>query len=202
MFFPKIWSGSSWVVCTKKSEPLLQLGIFSQESILEILVQLLSWEKELMTREITGHLSCHILCSHLCHIFCIFNSLPPSLPCSGHVTETGSSLPPMPKPSLLYKPYGLLLALIPFAVSAAFNINNHTILLKILALLVFSDLTLQSFWLIPLNHIHLPLKCKYLLRFKRYLPDILPFKGKFHTKLKEDSRSWHIIPVPVRMAEN
>lgn len=155
-----------------------------------------------MTREIIGHLSCHILCSHLFHIFHVFNNLLPSLPCPGHSTETCSSIPTTSMASLLCKPYGLLSALILYAVSTAFNINNHTIPLKILALLVFSDLTLQSFWLIPLNHIHLPLKGKYLLRFKRYLPDILQFKGKFHTKLKEDSRSWYIIPVPMRMAEN
>lgn len=142
-----------------------------------------------MTRKIIGHLYCHILCSHLFYIFHVFNNLLPSLSCPGHSAETCSSILPTSMASLLYKPYGLLSALILYTVSTAFNINNCTIPLKILALLVFSDLTLQSFRLIPLNHSHLPLKCKYLLRFKRYLPDILQFKGKFHTKLKEDSRS-------------
>ena len=45
------------------------------------------------------------------------------------------------------------------------------------------------------------LKRKYLLRFERYLLDILYFKRKFHTKLKEDSKNQYIIPILVRVSE-
>ena len=154
-----------------------------------------------MTKEIIDHLSWHILFSQLIHILHVFNDILLSLP----VPDIPLKLPPHStyiSSSLLCESFGPLSVLILHVISAALNMNNHTVPLKILALLVFSDFTLQSFWSIHLNHIHLFLKYKYLLSFERYLPNIITFKRKLHTKLKKDSRSQYIIPILVRMAEN
>lgn len=93
-----------------------------------------------MTKEIIDHLSWHILFSQLIDTLHVFNNILLFLP----VPEIPLKLPPHStyiSSSLLCKSFGLLSVLVLYVISAAFNINNHTIPLKILALLVFSDFT-------------------------------------------------------------
>lgn len=160
------------------------------------------WGRELVTREIIGHFPYHILFTSISQCFKMYLITFCSF-------FTAVDIPWKTSPSQLHQWPLCCINSMDSSQFLFYLLSLHYFIsilcvLKYLFYLSYHTVVIhfQSFWLIPINHTHLPLENKCLLRFEGHPPDILQFKRRFSIKLKEDSRSECIIYILVRLVEN